>query len=368
MSEDLKRTPLYENHLALKGKMVPFAGWEMPVQYSGLLAEHEAVRTKAGLFDVSHMGEVWVEGKEAEKMLNYLTCNDVSKLVDGKAQYTAITKSDGTLIDDIIIYRMNSEKFLVCVNASNADKDFDWFCKHNKFDATCRNESDQYGQIAIQGPAAISILEKYTGEEFAESLQFFHHRYVSLAGTDVLVARTGYTGEDGAELFIPKNSVATIWDELLVAGASQGLVPCGLGARDTLRLEACLPLYGHELSEEVSAIESGISPFVKVDKESDFLGKEILTKHKNEGAPRALVGFYVDSPGIVREGCNVFSEAGQRIGFTTSGTKSPTLGKALGLAVIDSDYKKPNTKLLIEVRGRQLECHVVKRPFYRRAK
>ncbi len=370
MNDSLKRTPLFNEHVRLGAKMVPFAGWEMPVKYAGVIEEHVAVRSNAGLFDVSHMGEVFVSGPEAEKALSYLCCNDVSKLVDGKAQYTAITNDDGGLVDDIIIYRMKEQEYLICVNAANKDKDFAWFIKHNKFDAEFVDVSHKFGQIAIQGPKAISIFEKVLGEKIINFLPSFSHitkRITTQKGeAQVIVARTGYTGEDGVEIFTPWDLTEAVWCEILKVGEGQGLVPCGLGARDTLRLEACLPLYGHELGEEFSAIESGIGFFVKIS-ERDFKGKKTIQAHKENGSPRSLVGFFVEEPGIVRDGTKVFNSEGIEVGLVTSGTKTPSFEKPLGLAIIKSEFAKVDTEILADVRGKKIKCKIARKPFYKRS-
>ncbi|MBN8550982.1 MAG: glycine cleavage system aminomethyltransferase GcvT [Deltaproteobacteria bacterium] len=364
-TENLKRTPLYNRHVELGGKIVPFAGWELPVQYSGVIPEHQAVRERAGLFDVSHMGEVFVTGPEAEKAIDFLTCNDVKTLTDGKAQYSAIINEKGGVVDDIIVYRYSARKYLICVNASNSDKDFQWFLDHNRFDADFTNKSARYGQIALQGPRAVKILSSLPGLGDIGNLQYFHFQNRDVVGSEVIVARTGYTGEDGYELFIPWDDTVKIWDAVLEAGMPEGLVPAGLGARDSLRLEACLPLHGHELGDDISAYESGLGWIVKLNK-GDFFGKEALAQQRTAGAPRGLVGFYVEDAGIVRHGDKLFSEAGEEIGLTTSGTKTPTVNRALGLGIVKSAFVKEGTPLFAEVRGRKLRCQVVKKPFYKR--
>lgn len=363
---DLKRTPLYDAHVALGAKMVPFAGWEMPVQYTGVIPEHRAVRTQAGLFDVSHMGEIFVTGAEAERALNYLTCNDVTKLADGRAQYSAIINEQGGVVDDIIIYRYNARRYLVCVNASNADQDFAWFSKHNRFDAEFVNRSPEYGQIALQGPRAVEILRLLKGASHCDSLAYFSFQDFVIEDVPVVVARTGYTGEDGFELFIPWKNTPKLWAQLLAVGTPHGLLPIGLGARDSLRLEACYPLHGHELAPDVSALESGLGWVIKFDK-GDFLGKEALMRWKTQPYRRSLAGFFLDDAGIARQGDKVFDGSGKECGVVTSGTKTPTLNIALGLALIEQSQTTMDNKLEIEVRGRRLKAHVVKKPFYKRS-
>lgn len=364
-SEQLKRTPLYEAHKRLGGKLVGFVGWELPVQFSGIIAEHNAVRGEAGLFDVSHMGEIFVTGPEAEAALNYLTCNDVKSLYDGRAQYSAITNEKGGVVDDIIVYRFSKNKYLLCVNASNIARDFDWLKTKNKFDAKFENQSEAFGQIAIQGPKAAGILAKLLGRPEVLDVKYYHFMESEYSGIPLILARTGYTGEDGFEIFSPAPHTEKIWNGLLEVGEADGLKPCGLGARDSLRLEAAFPLHGHELSEDVSAIESGLGWIVKLDK-GDFIGRDALLAHRDQGSPRSLAGFVVLDPGIAREREKVFAADGREIGVTTSGTKTPTVNKALGLALVASAEAKIGAKVSIEVRGRKLSCEIVKRPFYKR--
>lgn len=363
----LKRTALYNEHLSLNAKMVPFAGWEMPVLYQGpnggVINEHLATRNSCGLFDVSHMGEIEFSGPESLKALNYLTCNDVSKLVDGRAHYNAITNHTGGLVDDIIIYRKSHDRFFVCVNASNVQADFEWFCKHNTFDTQIQNLSDQYGQIALQGPKALELTSKLIGSNKASDIKYFGFFEVDLFGQRCLIARTGYSGEDGVEIFCPVAISDRIWRQALELGAQ----PCGLGARDSLRLEAAMPLYGHELGMEISAIESGLSWIIKFDK-GDFVGREALLAQHGGKNPRSLVGFNVEGAGILREQTVLLSGSGEQVGYVTSGTLTPYLKRALGMALVDSRFAALGTKLKAEIRGREIECQVVKIPFYKRSK
>lgn len=363
--DELKRTPLYQNHLDLGGKIVPFAGWELPVLYSSVIEEHKNVRQHAGLFDVSHMGEVFVEGKDAESALQYMTCNDVSQLADGEAQYSAIINPEGGVVDDIIIYRFNQESFLICVNASNAEKDFKWFVEHNNFSCDFINRSNEFGQIALQGPKSCLIANELSPSFNVDNVKYFSFAEGEIAGIKVIAARTGYTGEDGFEFFVKAEETSALWNAILEAGQGFNLLPAGLGARDSLRLEACYPLHGHELSDEISAIESGIGWTVKLDK-GDFIGKSVLEDHKNNGSPRKLKGFYVLDKGIVREGAVLFDDSGSQIGVCTSGTKTPTVEKALGLALLNTENTKLGSNFLADVRGRKLRCEVVKTPFYKR--
>jgi len=363
----MKRTPLFDEHVRLGGKMVEFAGWEMPVQYAGVIAEHANVRERVGLFDVSHMGEIWVSGPQAEAALEFLTCNRVSGLYDGKAQYSAILNDEGGVIDDIIIYRFNKELFLLCVNASNADKDFEWLVKHNPTDAKFVNASAEYGQIAVQGPRAIELVTPLVKGADLSTLKYFHFVECEILNSPVIVARTGYTGEDGVEIFVKSDKTADVWRLLLEHGAGYGVLPCGLGARDSLRLEAALPLHGHELAEDITALESGLGWIVKFDK-GDFVGKEALLKQKEAGVPKKLIGFHLDGAGIARQGDTVATADGKEVGVVASGTKTPTINKALGMAFVETPHTALDTKLSFVVRGRAIDGHVVQLPFYKRSK
>lgn len=364
----MKRTPLYEEHIRLGAKMVDFAGWEMPVQYSGVIAEHTAVREAVGLFDVSHMGEIWVTGPEALAALEHLTCNKVAALYDGKAQYSALLNHQGGVVDDIIVYRVNSERYLLCVNASNAEKDFEWMKAHNHTSAKITNESSEWGQIAVQGPRAIELVAPLVRDHDLSSVKSFHFIETEILGSSVIIARTGYTGEDGVEIFVRANNVANVWGLLLEHGASYGVLPCGLGARDSLRLEAALPLHGHELGEEITALESGLGWIVKLDK-GDFIGRKALEVQKSAGVPRKLVGFALDDAGIARQGDKVADTVGNtEVGVVTSGTKTPTVNKAIGMALVASAHCALGASLSVTVRGRSIRAHVVPLPFYKREK
>lgn len=365
--EILKKTPLYQTHVDLGAKMVPFAGWEMPVQYSGVIPEHRCVRTAVGLFDVSHMGEILVHGAGAFELVQFLTCNDIRKLEDGRAQYSALTTASGGIVDDIIVYRYAQDRFFICVNASNADRDFAWIKQHNSFGAKVENLSSNYGQIAVQGPRAMELMKLMPGLAAAADLRSFSFIDLDTQWGKVIVARTGYTGEDGCEVFVAADKTTALWNAFLEIGAPLGAQPIGLGARDTLRLEACLPLHGHELSEQISAIESGLSWIVKPQKGA-FLGSDVLSKQLTEGSPRSLVGIFLDEAGITRQDDLVLSASGEKIGSVTSGTRTPTVDRALALALIDSRYAAVDTQVIISVRGRTIKAHVVARPFYKRAK
>lgn len=363
----LKRTPLFEAYKKYGAKVIDFGGWELPVQFSSILEEHEAVRKEAGLFDVSHMGEVLVEGKDAESYINFLVTNDVTKISINQAQYTAMCYPDGGTVDDLLVYKLENEKYLLVINAANIEKDYEWMEQHVKGDVTLQNISGDIAQLAIQGPRAESILQKLTEIDLSE-IGFFHFaQHVKLDGvTDVLVSRTGYTGEDGFELYLAAAKAEALWEKLLEAGKEDGLKPCGLGARDTLRFEARLALYGQELTSDISPLEAGIGFAVKTNKESNFIGKDILAVQKEEGLKRKLVGIEVTGRGIPRHGYKVFSVDEEEIGFITSGTHSPSLKKSLGLALVSTEHAEVGTQLKVEVRNKKIDAIVVKAPFYKK--
>ncbi|WP_026572109.1 glycine cleavage system aminomethyltransferase GcvT [Bacillus sp. UNC438CL73TsuS30] len=363
----LKQTPLFETYGKHGAKVIDFGGWALPVQFSSILDEHEAVRTNAGLFDVSHMGEVLVEGKDAESYINYLVTNDVTKLSINQAQYTAMCYPDGGTVDDLLVYKLDNEKYLLVINAANIEKDFDWMKQQAKGEMRLQNISNEIAQLAIQGPKAESIVQKLTDINLSEIGAFKFAQHVNLDGvTDVLVSRTGYTGEDGFELYLAADQAETLWEKLLEAGSEDGLKPCGLGARDTLRLEARLALYGQELLSDISPLEAGIGFAVKLKKESDFIGKAALIAQKESGLKRKLVGIEVTGRGIPRHGYKVVSEGGEEIGVVTSGTQSPSLKKSVGLVLISAKQAEVGTPLKVEIRNKMIDAVVVKTPFYKR--
>jgi aminomethyltransferase len=343
---------------------VDFAGWEMPVQYAGILAEHRAVRERAGLFDVSHMGEIEVRGPGALAACQWLTTNDLTRIDDGAAQYTLLCQPDGGVVDDVIVYRLAGDRFLFCVNASNRAADFAWMREHSP-GVDLIDRSDELAQLALQGPRATEILARLTRLPLAEVRSF---RFVSgaVGGSDALVARTGYTGEDGWELYVPAAGARALWDDLLAAGSPDGLEPAGLGARDTLRLESALPLYGHELDRTTTPLEAGLDRFVVLDGE-DFLGRSALLTQRASGPTRRLVGLSLLEPGIAREG-HVVQRDGVRVGRVTSGTRSPTLGRSIALAFVTPECTAVGTAMTVEIRGRAVAATVVPLPFYRRTK
>ena len=364
---NLKRTPLFASYARYGGKTIDFGGWELPVQFSSIGQEHEAVRTKAGLFDVSHMGEVDVKGKNALAYLQRVTTNDVSKLEIGQAQYSVLCYPDGGTVDDLLVYKLADDHYLLVINAGNIEKDVAWLQEHLIEGVTIENISAETAQLAIQGPLAQSILQKLTDTDLAQIGTFRFQQNVLIDGVPALVSRTGYTGEDGFELYLQADKAEQLWDRLLAVGKEDGLLPCGLGARDTLRFEARLPLYGQELSREISPIEAGIGFAVKTDKEVAFIGQEVLKQQKEHGAPRKLVGIEMIDRGIPRTHYPVYAGE-ERIGEVTTGTQSPTLKKNVGLALIKSEHAALGTQLEVEIRGKRLRAEVVATPFYKRPK
>lgn len=359
----LKRTPLYAQHQKLGARLVEFGGWEMPVQYTGILDEHRAVRERAGLFDVCHMGEIRVTGAGALPFLRRMLTNDPASLTVGQAQYTLMCRPDGGVIDDLIAYRVAEEEYLLVVNASNADKDFGWLADHAGAGADVENISDASGLLALQGPEAQAILQPLTDVNLS-TLKYYHAVWGQVAGISGLISRTGYTGEDGFELMVDAARVSELWDVLLGAGESVGLVPAGLGARDTLRLEAAMPLYGHELDEDINPLEAGLGYFVKLDK-PDFLGRDAMIKAQEQGLSRHLIGFKVVGRGIARQGYEIQHD-GETVGQVTSGTYAPYLEQAIGMGFVSPGLTDPGTRLDILIRGRPVAAEVVQRPFYRR--
>jgi aminomethyltransferase len=357
----MKRTPLYEAHRALGARMVEFAGWEMPVQYSGVIDEHVAVRTRAGLFDVSHMGEVEVRGGRALSTCQRLTVNDVTRLADGQAQYTLFCLPDGGIVDDVILYRFSPTRLFFCVNASNREAVVSWM--HEHADADIIDRSDDFAQLALQGPRATVILARLTALPVA-TVRPFAFVEGAVAECQVLAARTGYTGEDGWEIYCAPVDAPRLWNALLDTGRDDGLVATGLGARDTLRLEAALPLYGHELSRTTTPLEAGLQRFVKLDK-GDFIGRDALQRQQRDGLPRRLVGLSTIDAGIPRHGYTIERD-GDVVGEITSGTKSPTLGKAIGLGYVTPNCGEVHTTLGVKIRNRTVAAEVVPLPFYRR--
>lgn len=362
----LKQTPLYEVYKQYGGKTIDFGGWDLPVQFSGIKQEHEAVRTKAGLFDVSHMGEIEVKGNDSLDFLQKMLTNDIGKIKIGAAQYSAMCHENGGTVDDLLTYKLADNHYLLVVNASNIEKDFEWLQKHVSGDVFLTNLSEDFAQLALQGPLAEEVLRKINPDVDYAGIKYFHFQNkVHLAGKEVLLSRTGYTGEDGFEIYCQSEDATELWSEILTVGEPLGVHPCGLGARDTLRFEATLALYGQELSADISPLEAGIGFAVKLNKEAEFIGKEALLKQKEEGMIRKLVGIEMVDRGIPRHGYKVFAN-GACIGEVTTGTQSPTLKKNIGLAIIHIDYAAIATEVEVEIRGKYLKAKVIKTPFYKR--
>jgi aminomethyltransferase len=356
----LKVTPLHDEHVKLGGKMVDFAGWHMPVQYAGLIEEHKTVRNNVGLFDVSHMGEVFVRGPKSLETLQWITSNDVSKLENGQAQYSLLLNHEGGMVDDIIVYCLRkNEEYLVCVNASNAEKDFAWMQKNNK-GADLKNESNQWAQIAIQGPEAVKLVTRILGADAAD-INYFEFRQYNRGGLTWLVARTGYTGEDGYEVFLPNSGAVGFWRELLEKGKDLGVAPIGLGARDTLRTEMKYSLYGNEITDETSALEAGLGWVIKFQK-GDFVGRSALELQRSKLKSK-LVGFKLTDKGIPRHGYPLISFDNHEIGKVTSGTMSPTLMEPIGIGYVPAELSEVGKEFYVQIRGRNAKAHVVKTPF-----
>jgi len=360
----VKKTPLNQAHRESGARMVDFGGWDMPVQYSGVIEEHLAVRQAAGLFDVSHMGEIEVTGADALAFIQHLTINDAAKLVDGQIQYSAFCYPEGGVVDDVTLYRFNESRFFFCVNASNTDKDFAWMqqvlAESAMIDVTLSNRSNEFAQIALQGPKSEEILAALTNVPLAD-IVYYHFCEGVVAGVKMIISRTGYTGEEGFELYLPATAAVKVWQQLLVAGAPHGLLPIGLGARDTLRLEKGYALYGHELSEEISPLEAGLAWITKLDK-PDFVGKAALAAQKNHGVPRRRVGLVMQERGIPREGYPVF-DGDREVGVVTSGTMSPTLKVGIALALVAPAAAGVDSELQVAIRNRRMSARVVKTPF-----
>lgn len=360
-----KQTPLYETHLRYGGRIVEFGGWLLPVQYTGIKEEHQAVRKRAGLFDVSHMGEVRVTGANSLNFLQNLVTNDVSRLTNNQVLYTPMCYPNGGTVDDLLVYKKQDKDYLLVINAANVEKDFEWMqnCTQN-FDIKLENISTQMAQLALQGPLSQQILEKLTRVPLSELKYYWFWPDIEVAGKKVLLSRTGYTGEDGFEIYCSPVDAVTIWDSILEAGTSEGILPVGLGCRDTLRFEACFPLYGHELSSDISPIEAGIGMFVKLDK-GDFIGCEVLRKQKLNGTARKIVGFEMVDRGVARAGYSV-TQADREIGTVTTGSYAPSLDKNLGLAFIQSDHAKLGQAIAIQIRGKNVSAQIIAKPFYKR--
>ena len=360
-----KKTPLYDTHVKYGGSIVEFGGFLLPVQYeTGIKKEHLTVRTECGLFDVSHMGEILVQGPKSLDWLNYVLTNDFTGMKDGRARYSPMCNEHGGTVDDLIVYKRGDDDYFVVVNAANKDKDYGWMKAHEQEGATVTDVSDQYGQLALQGPKAQTILEKLVPADMIPEGYYTANFHGEIKGIPCIISRTGYTGEDGFEIYMAADKAAEIWEILMEAGKDEGLIPCGLGARDTLRLEAAMPLYGHEMNDEISPKTAGLGFAVKMDK-PDFIGKEAMEKAMPLQKRRA--GLKAVSRGILREHCEVF-DGEEKIGETTSGTFLPYLGGSYALSIIDADKYEVGKTLRVVVRGRSIDAEIVPLPFYKREK
>ena len=369
----IRKTALNSVHRALGAKMVEFNGWEMPVEYpsaGGIIAEHNAVRTGVGMFDVSHMGDIQLAGPQALAAVQHISMNDASRLAVGQAQYSALLYPQGTFVDDVVVHRLGDDEYLLVINAGTREKDFSWVSDNTgQFNCKVENLSDEFTQIAIQGPKAADLLQKLTDADLS-AVKFYWVTRGTVCGLEnTLIARTGYTGEDGFEIYIPSDeeTSARVWREIIKAGEEFRLVPCGLGARNTLRLEARLPLYGHEISDSINVWEAGLDRFCKMEK-PDFIGRAALEKAKAAGVKRTLVGLEMIDRGIARDGYCVLDNAGGKIGYVTSGSPAPFLKKNIALAYVPPEFAALGTELKVEIRGQGVKATVVPTPFYKKPK
>lgn len=356
---ELKKTPLNEYYHETGAKLVDFGGWEMPVQFTSIKEEHNAVREDVGIFDVSHMGEIKVSGKEAVQFLNHVLTNDITKLTDVKAHYTFLCNEQGGVIDDLVAYKLDEDEYILVVNAGNTDKDFEWLKSIEGFDVKVENVSPDYGQIAVQGPNAREMVQKHVEEDISGIKMFEFKQDFKVDGKDVILSQTGYTGEDGFEIYCKSEDTAALWKLF----KEEGAVECGLGARDTLRLEGGLPLHGQDLTEEITPIEAKMGFAVKVDK-GEFIGRDVLQKQKEEGAKRKLQAFEITGKGIARTGYEAFDKEGNQVGVVTSGTQSPTTKRSIGFAMVDTDFYELDKEFIVKIRNKDVEAKFVKKPFH----
>ena len=369
--ENLKRTPLNRVHREFGGRMVDFGGWDMPVQYgAGVIEEHMRCRTRAGLFDVSHMGEIWVDGPDAIAFVNRLTTNDVTNLVNGQAQYSALTYENGGVVDDLLVYRFAEEKLLLVVNAGTTEKDWAWVSSHKTDDDNLylTNASGEFCQIAVQGPDAYNIVQQLTETDLS-AIKYYHFEEGWVDEVESIISRTGYTGEDGFEIYASPDCAEQLWNKFLETGnygTDEGILPCGLAARNTLRLEAAMSLYGHELSDDITPLEAGLGWITKLQK-GDFIGSVSLAMQKESGLTRKIAGFEMTEPGIARDGCDVYVGE-EKVGQVTSGSPAPYLKKNIGLAFLPPEFANVGQEIKIDVRGKHLSAQVVPTPFYKRQK
>ncbi|MBC1484973.1 glycine cleavage system aminomethyltransferase GcvT [Listeria seeligeri] len=360
---ELQKTPIHPIYEKYGAKTIDFGGWDLPVQFSGIKAEHEAVRTDVGLFDVSHMGEFLVEGSDSTAYLQYLLSNDIEKIKIGKAQYNIMCYENGGTVDDLVVYKITETKYILVVNAANTEKDYEWMVKNVFGNVTVTNVSSMYGQLALQGPNAEKVLTKLTDIDLSSISFFGFVEDANVAGVKTIISRSGYTGEDGFEIYMQSDDAIKVFEAIMAEGA----LPIGLGARDTLRLEAVLALYGQELSQEITPLEAGLNFAVKLNKEADFIGKEALVKQKEAGLTRKLVGIELIERGIPRHDYSVFQKD-KKIGIITSGTQSPTLGTNIGLALLETPYTELGQEVEVGIRTKKIKAKVIATPFYKRAK
>jgi aminomethyltransferase len=371
----VRKTALNAVHRQMGAKMVEFNGWDMPVEYPasigcGIIKEHMAVRTGAGIFDVSHMGDIRLAGPQALNAVQHISMNDASRLAVGQAQYSGLLYPQGTFVDDVIVHRLGEQEYLLVINAGTREKDFNWVRENTRqFNCVVENLSDEFTQIAIQGPRAVDLLQKLTDADLSGVKFYWVTRGMVCGLKNVLVARTGYTGEDGFEIYVPSDEKASarVWNEVLAAGKEFRVVPCGLGARNTLRLEAKLPLYGHEISDTINVWEAGIDRFCKMEK-PEFIGRDALEKAKASGVKRTLVGLEMIERGIARDGYRILNVSGQEIGYVTSGSPAPFLKKNIALAYVPPEFASIGTRLKVEIRGQGVLAQVVPTPFYKKPK
>jgi aminomethyltransferase len=369
----IRKTALNPVHRQMGAKMVEFNGWEMPVEYpsaGGIVAEHNAVRTGVGIFDVSHMGDIRLAGPQALAAVQHISLNDASRLAIGQAQYSALLYPEGTFVDDVVVHRLGEDEYLLVINAGTREKDFSWVSDHTRqFNCVVENLSDDFTQIAIQGPKGLNLLQKLTDADLSAVKFYWLTRGTVCGLKNTLIARTGYTGEDGFEIYVPSDepTSARVWNEILQAGKEFGVVPCGLGARNTLRLEAKLPLYGHEISDTINVWEAGLDRFCKMEKR-DFIGRASLEKAKAKGTNRTLVGLEMTERGIARDGYKVLDLSGREIGYVTSGSPAPFLKKNIALAYVPTEFAALGTELKVEIRGQGVKAQVVPTPFYKKPK
>ena len=360
-----RRTALHQVHREMGARMIDFGGWDMPVSYSGIVAEHNAVRSGVGLFDVSHMGEIEISGPQSVDLIDSVCSNRAASLRNGQAQYSGLLNPHGGFVDDLLVHRISSDHFFLCVNASNQEKDFAWFVRNNAFEAEVRFASADYDQLAIQGPRALAVATRLTHLDLA-GMRYYWFAHGEFAGVPAIVARTGYTGEDGFEIYMPPADSERVWSAILDAGARDSILPCGLGARNTLRLEAAMSLYGHEIDASTTPYEAGLGWIVRLQKPS-FCGREVLVKQKTEGVRRKIVGFEMKARGIARDGYRVFVD-GTAAGKVTSASPAPSLGKNIGLCMLPVQYARLGRRVDIEIRGRMVAAQTVPIPFYKRTR